>query len=61
VKQRCITCALETLLPRYPYCLAKGKETGREERIKPNLCPEYQRMEKAVSTPPYPLRGRRRK
>jgi hypothetical protein len=60
MKERCITCALEIKAANCLLCLAKGEAIKTEDRLKPNNCPYYERMKKGVSTPPGPLRERRR-
>jgi hypothetical protein len=60
VSQRCVTCALEARGKDGVYCSQTGETILLEDRLKPNGCAEYRRVDNAISTPPYPLREPRR-
>jgi hypothetical protein len=63
MSRRCITCGLEARSDfgvYSVYCSKTVKAISREDRIKQNDCPDYTRMESALTMPPYPLRERTR-
>jgi hypothetical protein len=60
VRPRRLTCVHEAKGSNTVHCAKRGGALPIEERARPNNCPDYERMGNDLSTPPYPLRERRR-